>query len=751
MSPARRSRLWTKGDSTDVTWEGSNNDRKRGHIMIIRPVEHAYILSGQMMLSFTVGRWLLQRRWPLVMLITVGLLLHTGTFFGFLSSTAEAQVSSFLVKVSTPTAASWCMHAATTVCWGLAILVVLTRVHSQLLWMTLRTFDPWAVIACALRGWGALALSRMSLHHDVAHRMEDVFDLFNMLELSVLIVIVEAADLPKSVQKMFVAACLVYSCVLATAALFMEQLPNWDPHANLDFLFFASMSPKSQFIGAYSTMAILLFKAAGSVILNPNHFMFLRCPLMYCLDEVDASFAKLARTDPAFILYSDFHEILLEMGVSDSHILAGFNALDLHNTGIVTRRDFRHCMKEVFLECPGASHESLLTRLCQNAFASNTGFESLESMMGLILAQWRQIKLDELGTKIYIYLMLEGNVQSLFKTVNVRVQALLFAAFVQVVLTWLQEKNFRVIERDITSLGMRHIGYGVHPCYLCLFQLALLRALEDLYGLSERAEMAWSVVWLRFVAAPFTQGRLCAEDTSRKTVASTVRSLLQKASADERFIPSLAANLNKVPAGHHNWTETIFRDSEHELSHMSMLASFLEDTADKLLNEDVLSARRRLRQVVSIHWDRGIFPRHMLTFQYAATITFRDILGPQVFDDKAESLWVVFFQMEIMDTLLLAPFAETHDKLEAWVTTCKMPYVDQKAWDSLMKMAGVQDELSHQGYQRLCGESWKEAAKITPDDVLRTLCDESMHHPSWKFERVIRSYCSAKAVVTLLE
>ena len=34
---------------------------------------------------------------------------------------------------------------------------MLTRVHSQLLWMTLRTFDPWALIVLCLRAWGAMS------------------------------------------------------------------------------------------------------------------------------------------------------------------------------------------------------------------------------------------------------------------------------------------------------------------------------------------------------------------------------------------------------------------------------------------------------------------------------------------------------------------------------------------------------------------------------------------------------------------
>ena len=133
---------------------------------------------------------------------------------------------------------------------------------------------------------------------------------------------------------------------------------------------------------------------------------------------------------------------------------------------------------------------------------------------------------------------------------------------------------------------------------------------------------------------------------------------------------------------------------------------------------EMLNARKRLRQVATIHWDRGVFPRHMLTFQspgrlnlglfrrirslpvpnvprkasgtgvprpgvprHAATMTFREILGPEaglllfacpigvlaahacatdaareVFSSFAETMWAIFFQVEarawqFMDTI----------------------------------------------------------------------------------------------------
>ena len=58
-----------------------------------------------------------------------------------------------------------------------------------------------AIIACAVRGWAARMVSRYALHNDPAFLTEDILDLVVMLELSALIILAEAADVPKITQK----------------------------------------------------------------------------------------------------------------------------------------------------------------------------------------------------------------------------------------------------------------------------------------------------------------------------------------------------------------------------------------------------------------------------------------------------------------------------------------------------------------------------------------------------------------------
>ena len=141
---------------TEVTRQGATNDFKKGRIMVVKPVARAYILSGRMMSSLAVGDWLLKKRWPMLVFMIVGMVLHILLFFGVFSEmgmvTGGAGV---LVVVASPTALSWSMYGLTAGCWGLSILAMLTRVHSQLLWMTLRTFDPWVPRG----GWGSVSVS----------------------------------------------------------------------------------------------------------------------------------------------------------------------------------------------------------------------------------------------------------------------------------------------------------------------------------------------------------------------------------------------------------------------------------------------------------------------------------------------------------------------------------------------------------------------------------------------------------------
>lgn len=158
--------------------------------------------------------------------------------------------------------------------------------------------------------------------------------------------------------------CVAYQgIVISAATLFWSDMPDWDPDAEVQILFFASMAPKSQFVSAYGTMAVLLTKAAVSTILQKclgyilhtvpcplspvpvlhtllsfevlggsedsggwnfdsdsrrNAFMYLRCHYEYCMDQLDTSFAKLAKTDPLSISYADFRLALQEMGISES-------------------------------------------------------------------------------------------------------------------------------------------------------------------------------------------------------------------------------------------------------------------------------------------------------------------------------------------------------------------------------------------------------------------------------------------------
>lgn len=95
-------------------------------------------------------------------------------------------------------------------------------------------------------------------------------DLVIVLQFSSLLILAEAADIPKDVMRICVAICLIYCIVLSAGPLIWENMPDWDADAKVQLLFFANMAPKSQFVSAYGTMAVLLTKAAVSTIVQKH-------------------------------------------------------------------------------------------------------------------------------------------------------------------------------------------------------------------------------------------------------------------------------------------------------------------------------------------------------------------------------------------------------------------------------------------------------------------------------------------------
>ena len=307
--------------------------------------------------------------------------------------------------------------------------------------------------------------------------------------------------------------------------------------------------------------------------------MYLRCHYEYCMDQLDTSFAKLATSDPSAISYSDFRLALQEMGIAESHIYAGFNLLDIDQTGKVSLQNFRKRLMDIFAEYPNASHVILLGKFCQEAFNQASGYSSLDSMFGTVFSHWRRMKLEEFGDCMYQCLTQDPTMARLFRREKMRTQALLFAAFVQVALSWLEEKDFRKVDRDMAALGLRHRSYGIQPGYVCMFQIALLQTVNTiLNGLPLQAEISWSVVWSHFVVAPFLSG-LVDLDSNKPSVYRVVKEILIQAKKQPQFVTLLVPHLHGIVGGYCEWNR-LFRDSEHEIQHLAMLLGFLTQVAD---------------------------------------------------------------------------------------------------------------------------------------------------------------------------
>lgn len=145
----------------------------------------------------------------------------------------------------------------------------------------------------------------------------------------------------------------------------------------------------------------------------------------------------------------------------------------------------------------------------------------------------------------------------------------------------LEDRDFRKVEREMISLGLRHRAYGIQPAYVCLFQIALLQTLSEILGgLSLQAEISWSVVWSHFVVAPFLQGLEDIEGR-RPSVYRAVRDLLAETRKQHDWVSVLVRNLNHTAGGASKlWDAArLFRDPQHERQHLVMLLGFLKAIA----------------------------------------------------------------------------------------------------------------------------------------------------------------------------
>lgn len=709
--------------------------------MVVKPVSKAYVLSGHLLSGMRWGELLLHKKWPVLLAISIALALYVADFFGVFCNILEFAGDAGVIRIRMPTALSWTLLVLQAILLGMALYCVSTRVHSQLLRMTFSTFDPWAIIACVLRAWGARAFSRYHIQMAVEHQEEVSasllllgLDFAVMIEVSLLLIITEAADVPKDFKRIFVVICFAYSSILAAVAFSYPFLPDWERGAKLDILWFVSMAPISQYIGAFQVIARLLAKAAVSVIIYKHDFMYLRCHYDCCMDQLEACFAKLAVTDPFVLFYDDFSSVLQSWGVSEDHIYAGFNRLDVDQSGSVSLQQFKVSLRDIFSKFPDASDHALFTRFCQNAFEESLNYASLSSMLATVFGQWRKIRIDQFGKLLYRNFTKHPEILSIFKRDRMRTQSLLFAAFVHAALDSMRGKNFGKTSSDLTSLGLRHQYYGIKPQYLCLFQLSILNTLaEQLNGLSLHSEIAWSVVWTNFITTNFLRG-LIDIDEHRGEMPTTILELLHGARKNEDCVPILIKNMKMIGG---DAIQDVFSDEENEERHLGILLGYLEQVLQHLEKGQIAAARKKVRNTAKIHWDRRIFPRYMLTFQHAMALSFKELKLDCPSD--AETKWMIFMHCEVLEILLMEPFAMTQSKVEEWASTLDTEEVDYKAWKSLMQLAQVEERLVDLGWERL--HNWCSKPTVQVMDVIKLFGDEGMQHSSWTFEKMVQQYC----------
>ncbi|CAJ1342514.1 unnamed protein product [Effrenium voratum] len=712
---------------TQVTRTG-HAKHKRGVVMVVKPASQAYVLCGAMLSKH--GQWLSEQQWPMLLATVLALALNAGEHFGIFGRMVQAPGVHGPVLMWEPTALSWTMTGLTSLSFSLAILCMMTRVHSQLLWLTLKSFDPWAIFACMGRAWLARLFAGLpELKRRREREAVHMIDLVVMMQYAALLVLAEAADVPKRVKSLLVAICMLHTMLLALCTKYYE-MPNWDPGVELTILFFPPMSPRSQFVSSLECIIVLLAKAAVSVVLQKNAFMFLRCHYEFCTDQLDATFARLAMTDPSNIQYGDFRAVLLEWGVTEGHIFSGFNYLDHDSSGKVSLRRFRECLSDLFAEFPDASSSSLLARFCQDCYSQASHITSLDSMMSIVFSHWRRIKLDQFGTMMYQILTQDQAIAKVFQRDRTHTQALLFSAFTAVALSRLEERDYVVIETQMIELGLRHKAYGVRPTFLGLFELALMETINhQVNGLSLRGELAWAMIWGHYVVLPLLHGLVDIE-TLKPQIYDHVHDLLSL-THEERFLTVLTKNMHHVPTG--SWKVSCAEEGEHIETMLQLTKQILLD----LQGPCPFTAGQRLNQ--DFKWDR-ILPRDLLRFSYAMAETFREILGA-AYTSTLDTEWAVFMHAEVLEVLLLSPYLQSQKVLEEWAFQLGDSVV-RESWDALLLLAHCDMEFAELGFARLNADS---GMNPTIGFTLKSFREQGIQHPTWSLKRILETYCKSPA------
>ncbi|CAJ1390151.1 unnamed protein product [Effrenium voratum] len=375
------------------------------------------------------------------------------------------------------------------------------------------------------------------------------------------------------------------------------------------------------------------------------------------------------------------------------------------------------------------------------------GYRSLDSMLGLVVNQFRRFALDDFGVRIYACLRRSsGGIESdtwVMVTEGLGDEALLFASIMQISLRSLEEKDAKIhggeiaregVELYMIDLGERHKMYNVRAGHLCAFHLSLLETLAGKNADHEREgdELAWSLVFRFFLARPFLKGLFAELPAYRKAqVLSSAKSFLLRAQEPD-FVPALCEKLQQLPT-RLSWDF----DQEDETKHIEDFIALLLQSVEHLHCGRRHAAREAVRGILRRHEKFSM--RHVLGFQHAFASTMAEL---EPFSHEADTRWALFCQGEVLDVMLMAPFADRVDRIEQWAQEQQSRQVNFLAWQRLMQQAKVPETLVDNGFQRLRHDSGRE--DVYYDEVVAIFCQESMQHPFWSFEKLMANYCGTK-------
>jgi len=714
----KRKKSWTKNES----------------LLIVRPVPCTRLLTGHMVLNFSIGEWAVRKVWPLIFCFTTAALMRIlPIVFADIDEPVYAVRGRLgdLVEVQTVSAVGLVVRVSNLVWVCASLFIVLHRVHKQLLLMSLSYFDPWVLTLCGLRVGSSYLFSRFTLTEDILSLVADSVDLAIVVLSLWMVICAESADLKRRIR----IAVLIIECLLACCLYVHFQIVsvNFDAGADVDILWLAPMQPISQSRNASGTILVLLGKAAYNLVVKGRDFMLLNTHLQRDRASIDALFSELDADGDGVISHLEWDNVLCSLHVPRSYIDAGFQSLDVGKVGHIESECFKTALTDQFCQHPDMAHGDHLVMVCRHAFSRLTGIVPLRDMLATVRVQWDKIEMQEFGKAVYTLLLTNPSIAEMFVDRVVEAQALMFANFVNLAISRLKKGHLFEMGSEMTALGARHVTYGVHISQFSTFQVSMFSALEDQLGQAfVEAERTWCFVWQVLLMSPFTRGWMSASDMKGHSICAMVGPSLEWLADDyDSMLQAMSASLRSLCRGRHaHMLQALPTILNETLRFLPRFVFCLLSRKDDDI-QDLFSA------FSSMFPERRACTAQLACLQEAFHAAARQVWQDRFIDAMAAA-WSYIWQCEVIERVLLAAFSDFQGQIVALVSESRTSEMTMPEFISLFAGLHLEDYVLSAGFEKLGPNS---SGVVAVADIKRALLLENMFNPTCTIRQAVSKWC----------